>query len=479
VGRWQAFGFRRSNSLNRQDSTLARNDDLGARRACESEIHRALWIYVVTLLVLTAVAWCVVGIRRSILHGADQRTTLLNDQRTTLLDTEKPFTDFTDLSQRVAHFGEPNMLSRTDLIEPYPYPVPTIYAYLFFIRLFSNPLAVYLLFTCSCFFVATLIFSWRVERIAPKLLPQIAIWSTFFLGFPLWMLLDRGNIETVIWIPVLLGVVAYSRNRLVTSAVLWSIAASMKIFPALLFVLFLSKRKYGTFALAIAATAIFTVLALAGVGPTIMQAASDSSKSAAFLNSDFILMRHLPQFDESLFGATKQAVVAYAYIRGNDYHTSSKHTLPALKRALTLYNFAVPLGAVLLYWFRLRRMPLLNQFMTFMILSILLPQVSFEYKLVYIYLAWGAFLLFLLADVAVGRVRIPAKAIYVVLFSCAVVFVPLTYLEFSNKSGEMFGFGGQVKAIFLILILLTVCRVPMPSSLFGDLQLPDPSEART
>jgi hypothetical protein len=251
----------------------------------------------------------------------------------------------------------------------------------------------------------------------------------------------------------------------------------MKIFPCLLFALFLSKRKYGTFVLAIAATVTFSVLALACVGPTISQAASDSAKSAAFLNKSFILSRHLPQFDESLFGATKQGIVVYACIRGANYDTTSTHTPPAFERALRLYNLVVPLGAVLLYWFRLRRMPLLNQFIAFMVLSILLPQVSYEYKLVYIYLAWGAFLLFLLADVATGRVGISAKAIYLVLFSCAVVFVPLTYLAFSNKVGEMFAFGGQIKAIFLLLILLTVCRVPMPSSLFGDLQLPAAEDA--
>jgi hypothetical protein len=51
------------------------------------------------------------------------------------------------------------------------------------------------------------------------------------------------------------------------------------------------------------------------------------------------------------------------------------------------------------------------------------------------------------------------------LFSFAVSFVPLTYLHVGQ-----FQFGDQVKTIFLLIILLTVLRVPMPSLLFGDLE---------
>ncbi len=149
-----------------------------------------------------------------------------------------------------------------------------------------------------------------------------------------------------------------------------------------------------------------------------------------------------------------------------------------METALRIYNILIPIGAVLLYWFRLRHLPLLNQLIAYIVLFILLPQVSYEYKLVYMYLAWGAFLLFLLADVAAARAEIPAWAIHVILLSCAVIFVPLNYLSRGvNSSGHIFAFGAQVKTIFLLLILLTVLRVPMPSSLFGDLQaLPGDSQ---
>ena len=85
----------------------------------------------------------------------------------------------------------------------------------------------------------------------------------------------------------------------------------MKIFPRLLFLLFLAKRRYWMFVLAVAATATFTVLALAGIGPTIRQAAADNSKSAPFLLDTYILARSAPEFDHSLLAAAKQVIHVY------------------------------------------------------------------------------------------------------------------------------------------------------------------------
>jgi hypothetical protein len=258
------------------------------------------------------------------------------------------------------------------------------------------------------------------------------------------------------------------------AAILWAIAASMKIFPGLLFVLFLAKRKYGMFATAVALTVVISVLALAGIGPTVHQAVQESSRSAPWLVDNYILARNLPQFDHSLFAAIKQAIEGYVYFSGEGPFDA----LVLFKRALRIYTIVIPIGLVLLYWFRLRRLPVLNQFMAYMLLCILLPYVSGDYTLVYVYLVWAAFLLFLLTDVATGRVEIPAGAIYWILFSFAVTFVPLTYLEINNKAGRPFGVAGQVKAAFLIAILVTVLRFPMPSSLFGDLQPATGSDAK-
>jgi hypothetical protein len=475
-GQGNSIILERSHHLSRQESSLLADHDTESRRQSEADVYKGLRIYVVTFLVLTAFAWCLAGIRGSILHEPYPRNTLF-------FRPEVRFSDFLDLSQRVPHWHEPHVLSRTDIKTthpypyPYPYPAPTFYVFVFFVRLFPlHPLRAYLIFVLLSFLLAACFFSLRVRRATPKKLPQIAIWSTLLLGFPLQFLIDRGNIEAVIWLLILLGVVAFARNRMLISAIIWSFAASMKIFPGLLFVLFLARRKFGTFVVAIAATAAISLLALAGIGPTIHQAALESSKSAAFLKDNYIVQHDDAGFDHSLFQGIKHGIwVAEAFQK----HATGPlpiRTLPANRIALRVYSIVIPLAALLLYWFRLRRLPLLNQFIAYIVLCVLLPYVSGDYTLVHVYIAWAAFLLFLLDDVAKGRVRIPAEAIRVILFSCAVIFVPLSYIAITG-SVSTFALGPQVKTIFLILILLTVCRVPMPSSLFGDLQPIARSEA--
>jgi Glycosyltransferase family 87 len=460
-----------SDHLSRQENTLPADHDIELRGQPEADVYKGLRIYLVTFLVLTAFAWCIVGIRGAILHEPYPRNTLF-------FQPQVRFSDFLDLSERVPHWREPHVLSRTDIKTfypypyPYPYPTPSFYIFVFFVRLFPHPLRAYLIFVLLSFLLATSFFSLRIRRATPKKLPQIAVWSTLFWGFPLQFLLDRGNIEAVIWVLILLGAVAYARNRMLPSAILWSIAASIKIFPGLLFMLFIARRKFGTFVVAIASTLAISLLALAGIGPTIHQAAMESSKSATFLMDKFITGREGTGFDHSLFQATKQLI----YVGAWTYASGNKGVVPdtrqANERALRLYNIVIPLAAIVLYWFRLRRLPLLNQFIAYIILCVLLPYVSGDYTLAHVYIAWAAFLLFLLSDVATGKVRIPARSIHVILFSCAVAFVPLSYLEVTRSPNPTFACGAQVKTIFLIVILLTVLRVPMPSSLFGDLQLP-------
>src|ERR1700691_3613530 len=84
-----------------------------ADRIAAASVLKGVRLYVVTLLVLTAIAWCLVEVRGRILHEGYPDNGLFVEQNLR-------FTDFTYLSERVAHFGERDMLSRTDFKSPYP-----------------------------------------------------------------------------------------------------------------------------------------------------------------------------------------------------------------------------------------------------------------------------------------------------------------------------------------------------------------------
>ena len=437
---------------------------------CEARVQKCIRAYVLFLIALTVVAWSISAIRTYVLHEPHDRSTLLAP--------EPPFTDFTQLGYRVDHLGEVGMLTRTDLGEPYPYPTPSIYAYLIFVSTFHRhvlrDLVVYLLFLVLAFAVPTWMFARHLGRISSKRWPRIAVWITLLTAFPVVIMIDRGNIEAVMWVMVLLGVVAYLRQRFVISAVLWGLTAAMKVSPGILFALFLRRGRYAMLFVGLGAAAGITLLSLVQVGPTLHQAVRDSLQSAPFLVDTFILARHYPWFDESIFGAVKEMLSVHAYL-ANGHHRLPQ-VLPVTREALRIYDIVVPSAALLLYWFRLRCLPLLNQFIAYIVLFTILPQVSYEYKLVYLYLVWGVFLYFLLTDVVSGRVAISHRLINIMLLSCAVIFSPLSYLRITHGV-NILAFGGQIKLGFLLLILVTVCRVPMPSSLFGDLQLAAPGDA--
>jgi Glycosyltransferase family 87 len=432
------------------DTTGAERSD---SKSAKGFVMKSLRLYLITLLALSAVAWSVVGIRGLILHEPYPRNSLF-------VNPSVRFTDFTDFSQRVAHFGESDMLSRTDIQVRFPYPVPTIYAFLIFVRLFREPLIAYIAFVVSIFVAATCGLSLKVHQVSPGILPQLTVWLTLLLAFPVLFLIDRGNIEAVVWLLTLLGIVAYVKDWMKSAALFLALAASMKIYPGLFFLLFLAKRRYWTFGLAVVATLTTYVLALAGVGPTIAKAAHDSSEGAAYLANKFIIFRAVPEFDHSALGCVKQFIYIVSY------HHGTIDLQPAFTGALRFYSIVIPIGVAVLYWFRLRHMPILNQFVSYVILCILLPYVSYEYTLVHLYLAWGVFLLFLLTDVVAERVYLGHKAIGAIMVSFAIVFTPQAYLIL----GRSFAFGGQIKAIFLSLILGITLLRPLPSSLFGDLE---------
>jgi Glycosyltransferase family 87 len=415
-------------------------------------ICKSLKLYLAILLGLTILGLCTVGVRKHILHDPYPRNSLF-------VQPEYRFNDFTYLADQVARFGEINVLTGVDSRTPFPYPAPSIFAYLFFVRLFPHPLTAYLVFILLVFVAATCAFCWRLG-FDPAQLPQLAVWATLFFGFPLWFLIDRGNIEAIVWLLVLLGTYFYTKNRMAAAAILLAAAASMKIFPGLLFLLFLAKRKYGAFALAVVATGLITLGTLKGVGPTVHQALSDNSKGASALRDVIIQAQVVPWFDHSAFGLVKQGIYCFKYANKDLSSLQS-----AFGHALKLYSIVIPVCALLLYLLRLRQMPILNQFVVYLVLCILLPYVSYEYTLIYLYLAWAVFLLFLLEDVLPGRVQIAGGVVQRTMISCAVIFSPLSFLIF----GHGFGVGGQIKTIFLLIILWTFLRVPMPSSVFSDL----------
>jgi hypothetical protein len=420
-------------------------------------VSRAILLYVIVLIALSTSALCIVYFRGQVLHKPYPYNTLL-------YDPNYLFTDWTDCTRRIEHFGESNLLGPSDAGPGYGYPAATVYLFLIFIRLSHNSLAAYLVAALAAFVVSTLLFSAHVHRLSRDGLAQVAIWLTLVAGFPAWFLIDRGNIEVFLWLFVLLGIVAFIRNSPYIGALLFGLAASMKIYPLIFLLLFLPRRQYKAAALGVFAFCALSCLAIVGINPHNIGETLDALSRNAIIvrNAYFVHMNPGEiRFDHSVFSIERQLVDLYLKAR----HILATGNEPTFESSTRVYGILAPLAFIVLYVARLRRLPLLNQFMALTLCSILLPYISGEYTLVYVYLIFAVFLCFLLTDVKAGLSALTRTRANLIMSSFAVVIAPLSFLVVKTSSG----FSGQIKSMVLLLLLAVILETPMLSSLFGDL----------
>ncbi len=363
------------------------------------------------------------------------------------------------------HFGEPHFLLREGpgWGLPFAYPIPCIYVYLAFARLFSNTTLAYLIFAEVAFLTITLLFSLYLRRIQAGLLPQLCTWAALLLGMPVIFTLERGNFEIFVWILVAGGVTAFIKDWKYAAAILFALAACAKIYPAIFFLLFVRRRQAAPILVGIAVIVVTFAASLRGAGPDVHATLGDISAISKRLHDEQLLRAYEDnlRWDHSLLSQEKQLV----YTTDRAFHLIPKDGNPPFPISLRIYTFLAPLAFAALYLLRLRRLPLLNQFATLTLCSILLPFVSYEYTLINLLLVWAAFLVFLHQDVASGRVTLPALRLRQAGMLFGAVFAPLTAICFEH-------FSGQVKGILLVLLLVFFTSFPMLSTLFGDLEPP-------
>jgi hypothetical protein len=339
---------------------------------------------------------------------------------------------------------------------PLVYPAPMVCGYLLFTRFFTRPLAVYEGVIAGIALTAALTFAYFLGRgTRQRWLLALAVGVSLLLSLPLMFAMERANMEPIVWLVQILAVAAFVMRRNMTAGLLMALAASMKLYPALLLLLLLSRKKYKELAVSIAALVPITLVALWIVGPSVRQANADIAAGMAILAKADVFQMLMPDlgFDHSLFSFVKQAI----RIR---FPGDFARIQAAVAWAAIPYALAAGMAFAALYWFRIRKLPMLNQLVALCILSTLLPPIALEYTLIQVYIPWAVFLMFLVRD----RVSIPFPAAAGILGCFAFVFAPAAYL-----SGTYVGFGGQVKACAMLAIVLVLCRYPLPSSVVDDL----------
>ena len=258
-------------------------------------------------------------------------------------------------------------------------------------------------------------------------------------SYPLLFSFERGNMETLIAIFITLGVWAFCTGRLTWAAVLWGVFGAVKLYPLLLAALFLSRRQYRAFALTIVTAAATTLASLWYIGPTIAQArAGIQMGTNGFLQSSTFNVTNALCWDHSIF-ATVKLVCARA-------HTDYAHLLSP---------FLLIAGAIMLvlYFARIRTLPIANQVLILSLCEVLLPPSSYDYTLLQLYGAWGVLVWMAVRCARAGRRVRSLGACFVLL---ALVVTPGNYASWHG-----FSYNGQLKCGLLLGLLGLSLAVPL------------------
>ena len=410
---------------------------------------RALQIYLIAILVLWAIALSVLLLR--------SKVDSLSPRYHSLLPIEEPYTDLIRYYEKCSSFAAGEIFDG-GVWPAWIYPAPAAYLQCFW--LLHSTHAVRILFGITfCVFFGAAWLLWLQVRNATgyRVLAAIVIAVTLLTSFPLMVLLNRANMEPVVTALVLLFLLCFIRTRYWLAALFLVIACCIKPYSGIFFLLMLFRKRFVETAVAVCVIAVANFLALAGMNPSPMAAYRGiQAGQRLFLAMDVFTMREFQMsFDHSLFSCLQQVV---RFLAGHPLYDS--RTLKLLFVPYTALSMAGA-GVVII---RAYRMPVLNQFFAFTILTVLLPWFSFDYTLIELYLPWGLLLMYLIQPPSDGYPRLGLAELLLILIPCAVIFTPQTYL----RIGEENGLGGQVKAVALLVLLVAILWRPMPLRIFSS-----------
>ena len=360
-----------------------------------------------------------------------------------LMPPEDPFWDFSLYHERFGYFHSRAFFTFAG--PGYYYPAPMAVAHRVF---FSFPYStdVYLAFL-SAAFVAGLFLVGRslvgkglaLRSVVPFLAAVAAC------SYPFWFEFEQANVEWIVCVLVVAGVWMFLRGRGYSAAACFGVAASMKIYPFLYAGLLVSRRQYRQAAAAVGICAMSTIVSLWLVCPDMAVSWRGMLDGLTGFKQSYILQFEQVGFDHSLFATFKAAWLLHSPV------PLSMRTLAVM---LGLYVPVIAFAGIILYFDRIRRLPIVNQVICLSVLSILLPPVSYDYTLLHLYAPW-VLLVFLAVEATHARIAGLGGA----LVCFAILFAPET--EFMHRQQS---FGGQIKAVTLIALLAIALRRRFPSA---------------
>jgi len=274
---------------------------------------------------------------------------------------------------------------------------------------------------------------------------RIFLALSFLCSIPFWFELKQGNMEIVVFFLIAAAITAFLHGRDWTAAALLGVAGSMKLFPFLLLGLFFSHKKYLKIAFSLAVGVLLTLASLWLIYPRILYTRARLNANFAGFQKMYLLHFLFPEeqaFDHS----------AWSFIKRFLPHTwSAGQVAPVLQAYLAVAAVA----GIVLYFGRIRKLPVVNQVLCLIVASILFTPVSFDYTLIQLYTPWALFVLLTIDCARSGR-DLPGLrvALACLLFLCA----PISELIVHGATIQ-----APIKTLLLVALLVIGLRYPFPS----------------
>ncbi len=379
------------------------------------------------------------------------------------LNAHDRFYDFTIFTDKFRYVHTARFFSVGFPIN-YPAPVALVFAF-FFHYAAPHATRAFVGFCVLSFVIPAALFGSALVRrgISPK---RAYLFTSILCLFswPAELIVDGANAEVLVWVALALAMTSLATNHSYLAALLFGLAAALKLFPFVFLALFLRPRYWTQLITGIGSFLAISWLSLKGLGPTVDVA----YRGIIFGLNEFkrnYMARWLPGengVDHSVFASIKFVL-----------HYGFHHNVDDFTGWLRVYLLFTTVGGILLFFTVIRRTPLLNQILLLSIASIYFTAFSGDGTLIHLYYPF-AMLLFLAlhawrANVVVSGLS-PALA-------CILFCVSVESFFVISRGLTSIRFIGPMHALALGLLFLLALRFPFgpPISQTSDLgELADP-----
>lgn len=272
--------------------------------------------------------------------------------------------------------------------------------------------------------------------------------TTIFLSYPFIYCFDRGNLEIIVFIFLSFSIVLFSRKKYALSAVFLAFATGMKLYPAIFALLYVKEKRYKELALYICFTAIITAVALCCLHGGFSKNLTVLLQRTQYIYNDSYMMAGVRQ-SSSLMATLK---ILYVQIQ------SFSHVVTFTELA-TFVHWVSPIYSAISFilifvcsiYISLYENIFWKQLMILTLLMILLPAISFDYKLIHIFIPLALFFC------EKKSLKNSFAKFYLIMF--ALLLIPKNYYIFSltvqNYIGDPADLNASISVFANTLIIIS------------------------